>query len=142
MALQDILIGKKKQILERWFKSTIDTYPPESSNFIHKERDRFLNPVGSTIRKEMECLFDELTGKMNADKLNDALENIVKIRAVQGFKPSESVAFVFLMKRIIVEEIMRDVKSQREEGRGKRDEQLPMEDGRGKREELKGVRGQ
>ncbi len=110
MALADIFVGKKREILERCFQAICDTYPPESSPFIRHEKDRFLNPVGSTIRADMEHIFDELIGPMNEERFCKALEDIIKIRAVQGFIPSEAVSFIFFLKKAMSEEITRNAK--------------------------------
>jgi hypothetical protein len=86
----------------------METYPPESSEVFEYSGDRFRNPVGFTIRDEVEHIFNELAGEMDTDSLNSALENIIRIRAVQGFPPSEAISFVFLLKKAIREEITKD----------------------------------
>lgn len=86
----------------------METYPPGSSGVFENSEDRFQNPVGFTIRNEMEHVYNELAGKMDMNRLNNALENIIKIRAVQDFAPSEAISFVFLLKKAIMEEITKD----------------------------------
>jgi len=90
----------------------VETYPPETSKFLKDEKDRFLNPVGHTISHEMENILEELLGTMDIDKLQIALDHIIKIRAVQEFSPSEAISFVFLLKNAIKDELgIKDTKS-------------------------------
>ena len=105
MTLADLLSRKKTPILERCFNLVVETYPADTSRFLKREKDRFINPVGSTISQEMEAVYDELLQEMNSDKLADSLDNIIKIRSVQDFSPSQAIAFVFLLKQAIREEL-------------------------------------
>ena len=105
MVLEHLLSQKRAPILERWFGLILDTYPADSSRFFKQEKDRFANPVGYTISLEIETLFDELLHGMNPAKLSASLDNIIRIRAVQDFSPSQAVAFVFLLKKAVREEL-------------------------------------
>jgi len=103
MSLQDIIKKNRKAILDRCFDLIAATYPPETSQLLKQEKDRFLNPVGHTLRHEIKIIFDELAGHMDVNKLNTALENIIKIRAVQEFAASEAVGFIFHIKKAVTE---------------------------------------
>jgi hypothetical protein len=105
MALEHFLSQNKAIILERWYRLILETYPPNTSRFLKRERDRFVNPVGYTISQEIGVLYDELLTGMNLDRLTTSLENIIKIRSVQDFSPSEGIAFVLLLKKTIREEL-------------------------------------
>ncbi|MCL0091586.1 RsbRD N-terminal domain-containing protein, partial [Dehalococcoidales bacterium] len=74
-----------------------------------QEKDRFANPVGYTISKEIEVLYEELIDGMNFDKLSTSLDNIIKIRAVQDFSPSQAIAFIFLLKKAVKEELADEI---------------------------------
>ena len=106
MDINELLSHNKEVIIRRCFSLIVEAYPPETSEFLRYEKDRFINPVGFTIRSEMESIFNELTGKMDLDRLKKSLENIIKIRAIQGFTPSEAISFVFLLKRAMKETLM------------------------------------
>lgn len=101
MSLQDVIKKNRNAILEMCFDLIADTYPSETAQLLKQEEDRFKNPVGYTIRNGIETIFEELTGEMNSNRLNAALENIIKIRAVQDFSPSEAVGFIFLLKKTV-----------------------------------------
>lgn len=105
MALEHFLAGNRAAILERWNHLIVETYPPNTSRFLRRERDRFINPVAYTISQEIGVLYEELLGGMDPDRISRSLENIMKIRSVQDFSPSEGVAFVLLLKKTIREKL-------------------------------------
>lgn len=107
MVLEHLLSQKKAAILERWFGLMLDTYPDDSARFFKQEKDRFANPVGYTISQEIETIYEGLLRRESPDKLASSLDNIIRIRAVQDFSPSQAIAFVFLLKRAIREELGR-----------------------------------
>lgn len=105
MGLKQLLIEKKKSILERWFHLILETYPPETSKFIRKEKDRFVNPVGVTLSEGMEALYEGLLKGVVADQISNPLEKILQIRSVQDFSPSQAVAIISLLKKAVQEEM-------------------------------------
>lgn len=105
MTLENLLSQRKNAILERWFKLILETYPPDASRFLEREKDSFNNPVGFTISQETKAIYEQLLQEMNSDKLSTSLENILKIRAVQDFSPSQAVSFIFLLKKAVKEEL-------------------------------------
>jgi hypothetical protein len=107
--LGDLLKTKKTTILDRWFGLILDTYPPNTSKILKAEKDRFANPVGQTIAKEIEVLYDEIFGGMNSDRISVALENMIRIRSVQDFSPSQAVIFVHSLKKAIKDELAREM---------------------------------
>jgi len=109
MTLEHTLSQKKTAILGRWFHLIIETYPADSSRFLKREKDRFANPVGHTISQEIEVLYEELLDNMNPDKISASLDSIIRIRSVQDFPPSQAIAFVFLLKKAIREELANDI---------------------------------
>ncbi|UCF82440.1 MAG: RsbRD N-terminal domain-containing protein [Desulfobacteraceae bacterium] len=101
MSLKNILSDKRSIILKQWCELTVGTYPSDSQRFIRKEKDQFANPVGNIIAHELEALFDELIKDGDNDKIMSCLENIIRIRAVQDFKPSQAIGFVLQLKGLI-----------------------------------------
>ena len=110
MFLEQLLSQKRAAILERWLGLILETYPADSSRFFQQEKDRFINPVGYTISREIEVLYDELLQGMNPDKLYASLDNIIRIRAVQDFSPSQAIAFVFLLKKAVRETLASELR--------------------------------
>jgi len=99
--LIEILKERRKAVLKDWFDRILATYPPDSVDFFKNQKNRFSNPVGSTIERELSVILEEITGDMEEQNLRASVEALVKIRAVQDFKPSEAVAFVFELKNVI-----------------------------------------
>ena len=100
--LKTILEQNKSEITKRWFDSIVETYPEDSHNFFKQDKNQFGNPVGYTISKETESLYDILLDGMNNDeKLYLSLDNIIKIRAVQDYSPSQAISIIFLLKKVI-----------------------------------------
>jgi hypothetical protein len=88
-------------IAEQWFARTAESYPSLTASFLVTEGDRFRNPVGHALRESLATLAGELFGQMDAARIAPALDQILRIRAVQDFTPSEAVEFVFLLKPIV-----------------------------------------
>lgn len=111
MSFNEFLSEKKPAILGKWFDAILDTYPADTSNFLKKQKDRFANPVGSTIYSGMDSLLDSLIKADDADAISKYLDDIVRIRAVQDFTPSQSLAFVFKLKDAVREEAASKINS-------------------------------
>jgi RsbT co-antagonist protein rsbRD N-terminal domain len=94
---------KIRAIAERWLALTFETYPPATRRFLLEERDPFRNPVGAALREGIPRLAGELCGGMNGEAVAQALEGIVRIRAVQDFSASQAVGFLFLAKQALGE---------------------------------------
>jgi len=109
MLLDNLLLEKRAAILERWVHLILDTYPADTSRIFKRDKDRFTNPVGYTISRETKTLYEELLHGENPDKVAACLDNIIRIRSVQDFPPSQAVAFVFLLKRAIREELAGEI---------------------------------
>ena len=108
--IENLLSKKKASILRSWFDLILESYPAGSRRFFKQEKNQFANPVGFTISHEIEKIYEELIGKTDCNKLAASLENIIKIRAVQDFSPSQAVAFVFDLKKAIRDNIESDLK--------------------------------
>ncbi|MEW6109583.1 MAG: RsbRD N-terminal domain-containing protein [Nitrospirota bacterium] len=102
MNLKSILSEKKSAILERWFDLILETYPQDTVNFIKSQKNRFANPVGSTIFQGMQGVLDEIMQQeLDSAGVAPFLDNIIRIRAVQDFKPSQALSFIPDLKKII-----------------------------------------
>lgn len=111
MNLKNLLSERKSAILKRWFEMILETYPADTSNFLKNQKNPFTNPVGHTIFQGIEELFNELLNGIDSDPdsfKTPFLDNIIRIRAVQDFTPSQAIAFVLLLKKVIREELKND----------------------------------
>jgi hypothetical protein len=108
MSLEKLLSDKRSTLIKKWRNLLIGSYPVDAQRFFKKEKNRFSNPVGQTIAEDVEILYDELTVGNNTDKISSSLDNIIRIRAVQDFKPSQAVGFVLQLKKLIQNELGAD----------------------------------
>lgn len=106
--MESFLTRKKSSIVGRWRELIIDTYPPDAARFFKSEKDAFANPVGSTVTREIETIYDALLSGEKEQELSASLDAIVRMRAVQEFTPSEAVGFVFFLKRAVREELKKE----------------------------------
>jgi hypothetical protein len=112
MKLKDLLYEKRSAILKRWFDLILETYPPETALFFKNKKNRFSNPVGYTISQGIESLFDEILQGIDSDKVSLFLDNIIRVRAIQDFTPSQAISFMFLLKKILREELSKEMREQ------------------------------
>jgi uncharacterized protein YerC len=110
MNLRDLLLEKKTSLMRRWFDLIIDNYPADSSHFLKKQKDRFLNPVGHTISQNINGLFDEILHEVESEKVYLYLNDIIKINAVQDFSPSKAISFIYLLKQVVRDELESDIR--------------------------------
>ena len=108
MNSDNLLKEKKSKIIKKWRNAIIESYPEDGQGFLKREKSQFANPVGLTISTEIETLYDEIIKGGNTEKISSCLDSIIRIRAVQDFKPSRAVAFVLQLKQIIKEELGTD----------------------------------
>jgi hypothetical protein len=113
MSLEKLFTDRKSAILKRWFELTIETYPEETVRFLKSKKNRFANPVGHILSKEIEPILDGLFQKGDLNTLQPFLENIIRIRAIQDFSPSQAIVFVFLLKQVIREELEPEIQEGR-----------------------------
>lgn len=104
MKLKELLNQKREDILGKWFDSIINTYHADASSILKTNKDQFANPVGNTFSEEVGVIFDGLLGKADPERVELAIDRIVRIRAVQDFAASQGVDFMFLLKEIVIEE--------------------------------------
>jgi hypothetical protein len=98
--LYKFLKQNKESILQDWFELTINTYGPEMVRFLRKEKNQFSNPVRNTIITSLDRIYDGIVDGNSVDE-HHGLEEIIKVRAVQDFSPSDALSFLFDLKKII-----------------------------------------
>lgn len=106
MDLAEAFRNYKEKIIDRWVEYTLSTY--QSSGFFIKERDIFANPVGGNIREGLKRLFALLIKGADVKDMLPSLEQIIKIRSVQEFSPSQAVAPLNAVKHITREILAAD----------------------------------
>jgi len=109
MRLNNLLAQRKTAIIKKWFALAIETYPSDTAKFLKRQKDPFANPVGRTIYKGLEALFDQLLQGINHEALASCLDPIIKIRAIQNFSPSQAVGFIFFLKNVIRKTLHKEI---------------------------------
>ena len=102
MKIEELLHSEKKAIVADWFERTVQTYPKDAARFFRANPNRFANPVGQTLRRELQAIFDGLLADANPEEICRHLDEVIKIRAVQEFTPSRAMSFVYCLKQAVV----------------------------------------
>jgi len=110
--LTGFLSKNRDAIIEKWRQYTLETYPPDARTYFKREKDPIANPVGSTIKREIEAVFDRMLDGNDADELSPYFTELMKIRAVQGLSPAEAVSFIFRLKLAVRDVIGGEIKKQ------------------------------
>ena len=105
MTFGELLQSNKDAIVQRWLDDVLATYPGDSASAFRKQKDRFANPVGHSLREGTRGIFAALLNGMDAEEIRKHLREIIKIRAVQQFSASEAVCFVFRLKHAVRAEL-------------------------------------
>ncbi len=113
MELTNFLSEKKTSVLNRWYDAIINTYPSDTAKFLKGQKNPFLNPVGATTFQGIENLYNFLVLGEKEEKVSLFLDNIVRIRAVQDFTPSQCLRFILFLKEAVREELKDEISAYR-----------------------------
>jgi hypothetical protein len=112
MRLTDLISDRKPVILQNWYERVLQTYPNDSSGFLKGRKNFFHETVGRLIFDSLDGVLTQLTaGKRDRNKIEKYLDDIIRVRAIQEFNPSEALSFIFDLKSVLRKEIMADVRS-------------------------------
>ncbi|MBU1247270.1 MAG: RsbRD N-terminal domain-containing protein [Proteobacteria bacterium] len=112
MSFETRLAERKDELAEKWGDLILATYPGETQAIWKGQKNKFANPVGNAIDNSVTGLFDLILEWDDAEKVRRELDYLVKIRAVQNFKPSKALSFVFLLKKLLRAEFMEELKKE------------------------------
>jgi hypothetical protein len=113
MNLEKLITDRKSAILGRWFDLSIASYPEETAHFLKSKKNRFANPVGYILSQELTPILDGLLQGVESQTLRPFLDNIIRIRAVQDFSPSQALSFVFSLKEVIRQDLDEEIRENR-----------------------------
>jgi len=104
------LIGKNfDTILQKWNQSIIDSYPQESGKYLLENKNKFSNPVGYTIENSLKPILEAVKDMSFDEKAKKSLDDIIRIRAVQDFSPSDALGFIKSLRAIIISELSSNI---------------------------------
>jgi len=109
MGLIEAIQVRSEEFAQKWAELILGTYPPETQTVWRANRDNFTNPVGAAILESTAKLIPLLLTWNDAEAVAKALDQIVKIRAVQDFSPSQALSFVFLLKKVLRQEFTKEL---------------------------------
>ena len=99
MGLAHLLEQAKGTIVNAWLDMVIKTYAPDASQFLKGQKDAFANPVGNTLARGLDSLYDQLHVATDRRTLEQILDPVIRIRAVQTFSPSQALGSIFNLKQ-------------------------------------------
>lgn len=113
MGIFSHLGGHTKEIVNAWTESFAADYSKDGNRFILSEKDPFNNPIGSIAKESFGEVFKLIATKELPDPatLREALDPVIRLRAVQAFIPSEGVAFVFRLKGVVRDVLAKEIKN-------------------------------
>ena len=110
IGLEKILTQKKSVIVKKWFDLAAQTYAPDTAKFLKSNKDHFANPVGGTILNGLNGLLEQLIHSMDFATVTSHLDPIIRIRAAQGFTPSQATAFILSLKKVLRENLTKELR--------------------------------
>lgn len=100
--LKSVLQAYEEDLRAAWFERMLESYPEESRKYFKKVNRDFANPVGSNLHHSLSALLHELLQENpDADIINEQVQMILRIKAVQEVLPSQAVSFIPALKQII-----------------------------------------
>lgn len=111
MPIKDLLSQKRKKIINRSFDLTISTYPEETQSFFKDRNRQFTNPVGFTTYQAIEQIIEKIISDEPIENFKTPLEELLRLRAIQDFTPSQAIGFIFFIKKAIQEELEKEANS-------------------------------
>jgi RsbT co-antagonist protein rsbRD N-terminal domain len=106
MDLAEAFRNYEDKIVSQWVDYTLSSY--KSSTFFKKGSDKFANPVGGNTREALGKLFKLLSKNADPKEFVAPLEQIMRIRSIQEFTPSQAVAPIHAVKHITREILAKD----------------------------------
>jgi hypothetical protein len=105
-----LLEKKRSELVSKWFDEILKTYPNDPSGMLRNQKDQFENPLGNTLSYGSKNLFDALLEEKEFSASMTFLDDIIRVRAVQDFSPSKAMSFIFMLKKVIREELGKEIR--------------------------------
>jgi RsbT co-antagonist protein rsbRD N-terminal domain len=99
--LRELLREREDAIVGRWLDDTLAAYPEEGARAFARERNRFANPVGHSLREGLRAIYQALVDGNDDEAIRHSLDDILQIRAVQQIPPTTAVGFLFHLKELL-----------------------------------------
>ena len=104
--LHEVLWPHKEAMAAKWKDMVNGTYPFETIGFLRTQHNRFANPVGYRTEQAAAIIMDALfTERPDEEALLAAVDDIIRVRAVQDFSPEAAVGVILAMKQVIRDQV-------------------------------------
>jgi len=100
--LINLIQENKSIIVDNWFSEIASNFPSETIPFLKKKNKQFSNPMGYNLFQGVESIVDYLTGQKTIDEASSALEEMIKIIAVQNWSAEQSLSFMYDIKKVFI----------------------------------------
>jgi hypothetical protein len=111
MEILKYLRENNDKLTGQWIRFVVSSYPEEAGKFLFNGKNKFSNPVGFTFSKELKTIYSELFSNPESAEITNSIENIMQIRAVQDFSPSDTIGIILKLKDIIFKEVSQFLKN-------------------------------
>jgi hypothetical protein len=99
------LAPRREDIARQWLARACADYPPETAAFIAAGGDPFANPVGDRLQSAARAFARVLVTPRplpeEEEDLAAALDDLMRVQAIQALTPEEAVGAFFSMKAIL-----------------------------------------
>jgi hypothetical protein len=100
-SIYEALNEKKQQIIFQWQSAAFDAYGCNIALLRQKPDGRFSNPIVYALEKTTHEIVNLLIKSSNIDEFAGPLDEVCRLMAIQGSKPSQALGFIFALKQII-----------------------------------------
>jgi RsbT co-antagonist protein rsbRD N-terminal domain len=108
--LLPLFSAKSPAILEKWLEILLGSYSPQTVQFLKKEKDPFSNPVVHQLSRGLGDLLAVLAEEKSVEEARAALDEIIRVLALQETAPSQALAFIFYLKQVVRDELAAELK--------------------------------
>ncbi len=106
MLFTDKVKQEKDILLQKWVDKYYAAYPLGSTGFIRTSTDKFKNPIGIITQTSLSTLYDAVIGDdIEFSDVHAALNELVKLRAIQEMPASRAVGPMAQLKTLFKEEV-------------------------------------
>ncbi len=89
-------------IAEAWLRRVLEGYPEQTAQFMRTQSDPFRNPVGAAFRQALPVLVRHVVeAEDGPQEVRQALDSVLRIRAVQDLSARDAVGFVFQLREVL-----------------------------------------
>jgi RsbT co-antagonist protein rsbRD N-terminal domain len=107
--LLSLFSAKIPSIQEKWLDILLRSFSPDTVQFLKTQKDPFSNPVSHQFSRGLADLLAVLAEEKSVEEARAALDEIIRVLALQNIAPSQALAFVFHLKQVIRDELVAEL---------------------------------